>query len=244
MLQRMGIILSMVLNVKSIWNVSRINTRFIAERLTPGVKQATKQEADKVQPLIEQMASLYALFYTQQDLKTETANLITSEGATPSRTSGVQIFLDAHQAYKKESHQALFDGNEYLITKGYVKDTFDPNRSIMMGTVADIPEFKKSGYKPISKLSSGLLLFMTDQNYLPAYNQGALSTAGLKAKGTDLQAISAAKGAPLSKVGLHDQVTQLNRQHTGLLAPRTKRDRKSTRLNSSHSAKSRMPSSA
>ena len=48
-------------------------------------------------------------------------------------------------------------------------------------------------------------------------------------------------GTIAAQLGIHEDVV---RRVLGLLRPPTERDRKSTRLNSSHSGESRMPSSA
>jgi len=201
-----------------------LNTAYVANRMSPGMKIATPTEARAIKPLIEQMASLYAIRYSDKTHRKTAADLIREESATLGPINGVKLFLDLHKQAKADSHAKLFDNQEFLITKGYTKDMYDPNKAIQLGTESDIGEYAKQGYKPVTKLkASGLILFATNQNYLPTYNQGALSTVGLKAKGTDLRAIYQAKGTPLTRVGFDKTLRKLEREHTGLNKVRTER---------------------
>lgn len=201
-----------------------LNTAYVANRMSPGMKIATPTEARAIKPLIEQMASLYAIRYSDKTHRKTAADLIREESATLGPINGVKLFLDLHKQAKADSHAKLFDNQEFLITKGYTKDMYDPNKAIQLGTESDIGEYAKQGYKPVTKLkASGLILFATNQNYLPTYNQGALSTVGLKAKGTDLRAIHQAKGTPLTRVGFDKTLRKLEREHTGLNKARTER---------------------
>ena len=201
-----------------------LNTAYVANRMSPGMKIATPTEAKAIKPLIEQMASLYAIRYSDKTHRRTAADLIKEESATLGPINGVKLFLDLHKQAKADSHAKLFDNQEFLITKGYTKDMYDPNKAIQLGTESDIGEYAKQGYKPVTKLkASGLILFATNQNYLPTYNQGALSTVGLKAKGTDLRAIHQAKGTPLTRVGFDKLIRKLGYEHTGLNKARTER---------------------
>lgn len=201
-----------------------LNTAYVANRMSPGMKIATSTEAKAIKPIIEQMASLYAIRYSDKTHRKTAADLIREESATLGPINGVKLFLDLHKQAKADSHAKLFDNQEFLITKGYTKDMYDPNKAIQLGTESDIGEYAKQGYKPVTKLkASGLILFATNQNYLPTYNQGALSTVGLKAKGTDLRAIHQAKGTPLTRVGFDKTLRKLEREHTGLNKVRTER---------------------
>ena len=201
-----------------------LNTAYVANRMSPGMKIATPTEAKAIKPLIEQMASLYAIRYSDKTHRKTAADLIREESATLGPINGVKLFLDLHKQAKADSHAKLFDNQEFLITKGYTKDMYDPNKAIQLGTESDIGEYAKQGYKPVTKLkASGLILFATNQNYLPTYNQGALSTVGLKAKGTDLRAIHQAKGTPLTRIDFDKIMRKLERGHTGLNKVRTER---------------------
>ena len=213
-----------------------MNTRFIAERLTPGMKPATVTEAKEVRPLIEQLASLWGIYYSNPKYKAAIANLINEESALPGRMNGVRVFLDTHNLVKRDVLQKQFNGEDsYFINKGYVRETTDPNKDMRIGTASDRATMAAEGYKPVYNMkSSGLIMYVSDQYYLPVYNQGALPTNSQRAKGTDLYAIHAAKGEMLSYGKVSDLVAGMNGELSGLNKPRVGRIDSEIVMNSPH----------
>ena len=79
-------------------------------------------------PLVDQLVSLMALDMNDTvDLK-RVADIIARENAVGKGTkNGIQKYLDLHGYFKLESTERMFDGNELLQRKGYVKEITNPN---------------------------------------------------------------------------------------------------------------------
>ena len=178
------------------------NTAYIARRMTPGYSQATEVEAAKVLPKIEAMASLYALKYQSQNFKAQAYALFQQESVGREASNGLRVFMDAHNQVKQHAKDTLFDGADMLQIKGYTKDTYNPNKGLMVGALADAAEMKANGYVPVQQLSDGLHLYATDHRFLPNFIQGAFATTSMGTKGTDMRSIAEAKGVALTHADL------------------------------------------
>ena len=88
-------------------------------------------------------------------------------------------------------------------------------------------------------ISSELAQKMVDEAVAKARELGVTENVAILDDGGNLKAFSRMDGAPILSI----EIAQ-NKAYTALFGVSTQEDRKSTRLNSSHSSPSRMPSSA
>jgi hypothetical protein len=111
---------------------STLNAYETAHMLFLGPEEAAKQrqgDLTRAEQLIDQLATLHALQYTDVTLKERAAAVMTREIKREGE-NGISNLLNMHNAFKEISLDKNFGGNKVGVIKGYTQESFNPNISI------------------------------------------------------------------------------------------------------------------
>jgi len=160
-----------------------------------GTAQAGKvpaAQAEQIKPVLDQLASLYALKYTRPEHKTNLASVLNTE-MQRGNDSGINFLLQFHKGLKADALQELFDGNPGQMMKGYTKEIYNPHVSVVAANNVDGAELEAKGYvrkanllqdPADSDLGETKALYVLADAGLQDYVTGALSNTGMRARGT------------------------------------------------------------
>jgi hypothetical protein len=171
------------------------NARLIAEaKDTPLEKQVTQAQANKAEPLVDVLGSLYALKYSAGDHKQTVSNLLKQD---PDAINGV---IRMHEVLKANALRDSFGGNKYKFTKGYVKQITNPNIGYVQGTMADKVELEKQGFiqqgviardkAEGSTRNTPFYVYTSNTGRVNDYAPGVLSVTNNKARGISTESIA------------------------------------------------------
>ena len=105
----------------------------------------TNPNAAKVERIIDMITTLYALKYTNTSEKNQLLEFIKKNEATGSE-NGMTFLQAFHQKQKQTDKELNFAGSEINITKGYIKDEYDPNISAVILNDDEGLEYQKRGW--------------------------------------------------------------------------------------------------
>jgi hypothetical protein len=84
----------------------------------------------KAEALLDELITLYALSKVAPEERVMAADVYKRENAVDGKQNGIVTLLYLQNLNKEESLKHLFKGNKNLMTKGYTKETFNPNVDI------------------------------------------------------------------------------------------------------------------
>jgi len=115
-----------------------------------GLSNLKEDEYNSLVEDITQLSRLYAIKYTSKEDKDITANVIKEELSNQAKDSskgnGILFTLDHHNLNKEEYLKDILKGNKNLIKDGYTKDVFNPNLSVVIGTLDEETRLISQGY--------------------------------------------------------------------------------------------------
>lgn len=176
-----------------------LNAKAIALKHGTDMTPPGAQQVAAVTPMIESLASLYALHYTPTMYKTRAARVMRREAAVDSQINGVTFLMGMLDYHKKVSLQKSFkNGNETLMIKGYLKEQVNPHMSVRVAPEEEVALWQRQGYTVAAELTKddkdptpkALVLLVSDHGGDTAYLQGIASNLSLAMKGTSIKDMS------------------------------------------------------
>lgn len=159
------------------------------------VGKVTEAQAAAAEPIIDQLASLYALEYLGQGEKAAAKNLLRDESNRTDGGNGVEMVLKMHRSLENESKQRLFDGSPALMTKGYTPEIYNPHTDVKVArTDAERLSLAEMGYVPAGEVeldpgdpnpTTATLHVLKDGGLAP-HLTGTIAYTGTRAKGSKL----------------------------------------------------------
>jgi len=107
--------------------------------------------------LIDELASLYGLLATAAPDKIAAARVYTRENAVDGVQNGITNLLYLHNLSKQEALERVFSGNPAQTTKGYTRETFNPNIDIKVSPLTVEKINKTTGEVTVTNLEKSLL---------------------------------------------------------------------------------------
>jgi len=137
--------------------------------------------------MIDQLATMEALLYTPTEAKTKLANLIKRE------PQGMQYVMDLSEGIIKEARMKTFD-DELGMMKGYTKEIFDEDVTVVIRPSKDIAKLAKDGFKKVVDLkkapgdtsSTAMAMYVNEWHAQQNLKKGALRYTDLHTRGTTL----------------------------------------------------------
>lgn len=148
--------------------------------------------AAKAEPIIDTLASLYAVKYLSNEFKENMISLIDTQ------TDGVQFSINALKQLRNNSAKE-FKANKVHMIKGFMSDNANPDIAIKVGTSKDMEQMAKEGFakafelqKDIDDPTSGKrILFVNKAGGNRQYLAGNLYLSTITSKGTKLNDLMA-----------------------------------------------------
>lgn len=131
--------------------IARFNAHMIA-RLSGTTEQVTDAEIKAAEPIIDQLATLYALQHTDTESKGRAAEVIRRENQRTDGGNGVTHLLGLHREVLNDAKQTLFSNDPALMQKGYIRETHNHHIDLQVVAEADFNAYKAAGYDPVGVL--------------------------------------------------------------------------------------------
>ena len=172
-------------NVQNAYAISRLFG-------TDNTAQVTPEQAVKYEPIIDQLASLYALTYTDASAVAEAGKVLQSELAREDKGNGVELVLKLHKQLQTESKARLFAEQEALMMKGYTPEIYNPYIEVQVVGKDDVAEMTEQGFGKGMQLpvadadpeKAEHFLMARHGSGLQQHITGTMSLTAMKAKGT------------------------------------------------------------
>jgi len=172
-----------------------LNADNIARMLgTKDAHSVPDAELDRVRPLIDQLASLYALANANESDKGRIANVLATELQRTDGGNGVTFVLKMHRAMQQEAKEKLFENSEALFTKGYTPEIHNPHTEVLAATEEEGEALVRQGFQrvegnPLNQDADDLdkrpkHLYILKGRGMQQRLTGALSYTGERAKGS------------------------------------------------------------
>lgn len=172
-----------------------LNADNIARMLgTKDAHSVPDAELDRVRPLIDQLASLYALANANESDKERIANVLATELQRTDGGNGVTFVLKMHRAMQQEAKEKLFENSEALFTKGYTPEIHNPHTEVLAATEEEGEALVRQGFQrvvgnPLNQDADDLdkrakHLYILKGRGMQQRLTGALSYTGERAKGS------------------------------------------------------------
>lgn len=176
---------------------SMMNAYNIANQFGTG-KEPTGDVA-KAEAIIDKLATLHALRLTNPKDKDSVSAIIGREFKVDPNENGIVFMGKLHTDFKKRSLDTSFKGQKALMIKGYTKEIFDPNVSIVYGELSDEKAMRIKGYELVGEVSRDqddpskdpVVMYKSGTDKLNTHLAGIVSLTSKRAKGTDLIDLSA-----------------------------------------------------
>ncbi|MCD1628464.1 hypothetical protein [Marinobacter shengliensis] len=167
------------------------NAHQIAHLFGTGVK-VDPVKAEQIKGTLDQLATLYALKYTNSDMKTMVDQVITQEMSRGDQ-SGINFLLQFHKGLKADAQAELFDNNPAMMMKGYTKEIYNPHTEVVAANRVDGAKLEAKGYVKHYDLpkdpadpdaAEPRALYVLADAGLNDYVTGMISNTGMRARGT------------------------------------------------------------
>lgn len=124
-----------------------LNAGNIARGFTTSFQaRITQAQAQQYEPVIDQLATLFALRHTDGDMLKEAATVLKAELARNDKGNGVEMILKLHKDLQKQSKDRLFRDSEALMMKGYTPEIYDPYMDVRVATEQEGQALLDQGY--------------------------------------------------------------------------------------------------
>lgn len=166
-----------------------LNAHTIATKAGLPGRNTQPQVAQNIEPIIDRLASLYALQnqYTKENGKL--VKYLDRQGTND--TNVLEGLLRYHNKLKEDSRNSLFQHSPHLMQKGYIKELYDPYRSVVAVPQSKAAEMVKHGYKHVANLKDPdeiqgekQVLMVNETGGLARYNSAAMSLSSKHGKGS------------------------------------------------------------
>ena len=170
-----------------------LNAHNIANMTSLG-ERTPNGDTKLAEQLIDQLATLYALDFTENGNKNAAARVIRAEYAADSTDNGILMTLNFHKGFKENALNRIFSGKKGLMIKGYTHEIFNPNTTIRVGTKDDEATLALEGFTPVSELKKSEMdpntntsvLYISKNQSTDTYLKSIASLTDRKVKGTTL----------------------------------------------------------
>ena len=109
------------------------------------------KELEQLEALIDRLATLQAIELNTADSRRLTADVLIREHAIDPTLNGAVNMLTLIDEHKKQSLARNFDGNKTLQMKGYSKEVFDGDISIVVARLDEEDAYAELGYKLVDR---------------------------------------------------------------------------------------------
>ena len=107
----------------------------------------TQTQLDKVEPIVSNLVSLYALKYTTENDKQAVAEILKSENARPDEEgNGIEFVLKFHEHMANVEKEYIYDSNPALASFGFIHEIFNPRTKLIAASLKDGKELMDAGY--------------------------------------------------------------------------------------------------
>lgn len=182
-----------------------VNTPFNAYAIAneDGTGNKPLPSDDVLIELIDRVTSLQALRYTSAESKLATADIIAREHTVDATNNGVTFLAQMQQHNKEKSQEMLFNGNPTLMVKGFTKEIYNPNISVVVAPLSEEANLLREGYQreanplprdPHNPVAEPVYRFTSRDNLVGTWDSGIASFTNKTAKGTDLIEVYAQQG--------------------------------------------------
>jgi hypothetical protein len=155
-------------------------------------------DLEAAEKMIDQLASLHALQYTDSSLKNDLSHLLTDENARED-SNGFTTYMMMHLAFKEMALEKNFDGNKIGTFKGYNEETYNQDIKIEYKPITKEwqDKMRKDGYELVGQVSRDPIHQKVSQDKRPRgiyvnsvglgrYRAGPVSLTNPQAKGSDI----------------------------------------------------------
>ena len=189
-----------------------------AENIAIGYGSNVRRKLDQnLVEAINEVATLTALEKTKKVYKLNLADLMNKD------YKGVKNVAFMYEAFKKESKEKIFVGDEVHMISGYTKELFDPNIDVQFVDVSKKEEMESLGYTLVPSDRSlvpkggelrqaNIGMFVSDMYGRPERLQGAVALGNLSARGVDLKSIKHNEGVQGSRRNFRNDMDRLNKK--------------------------------
>jgi hypothetical protein len=140
--------------------------------------------------LIDKLATLQSIYYTSLRDKQLVSEVITREYSL-NKENGISTTLDFHRNFVKTSLVKDFEGNKYLMHKGYSPEIYNPSIDVKVELLSEEKTMKKHGYTLVETLTQEgngpkMGFYVNKNNALATRVKSIVSLKDKKRKGTDI----------------------------------------------------------
>ena len=157
---------------------------------TPKLIQGKNKTAEANLPIIDKLASLYAVRWLPEEIKKNATQTLKSE-TRRGKESGIEVILKLHKGLQKDALNTLFEGNPVHFIKGYTKEIYDPHINLVVATAEEGRKLERQGYSRGPTLTkdpadSGpeLRLYSSRDGGLRSHTTGIFSYTGKRSRGS------------------------------------------------------------
>lgn len=151
-------------------------------------------ENSSAEPVIDRLATLAAIDTLTADTRNRTAAILEREYGENQNANGFKNYLAMHRAFKADSLVTNFDNNPILMSKGFIKQTFDPHVEIRIGTLEEQNIMLKDGFVLVSTLdkdysdqSPDKVMYINSHAGLGRYNKTIVSMTNPQVAGSSIR---------------------------------------------------------
>lgn len=152
----------------------------------------TEAQAQQFEPIIDELASLYALRHTDGDVLAQAATVLKTELARTDKGNGIEMVLKLHRDLLKQSKDRLFRDSEALMMKGYTPEIYDPYMDVRVATEQEGQALLDQGYAPGLEVAidpndpdqEKKFIYSLRDGGLERYLTGIVSYDGMRARGS------------------------------------------------------------
>jgi len=112
-----------------------------------GNNRLTQTQLDKVEPIVSNLASLYALKYTTENDKQAVAGILQGENERPDEEgNGIEFVLKFHEHMANVEKEYIYDSNPALASFGSIHEIFNPRTKLIAANLKDSKVLIDAGY--------------------------------------------------------------------------------------------------
>jgi len=167
-------------------------------------KNKAKGDLELAESLVDKLATLYALKYSEPAYKTTAAKVIKAETEASPANNGAIFTLQVARMITKKSPDTLFGGNKAAMLKGYSKESLDPDISTTIATKDEEASLIRQGFKlvgPLNKDSDDStkgteqFIYVHKEGLNVGWAAGATSTESPASRGANLYKVHQQSGS-------------------------------------------------
>lgn len=153
--------------------------------------KGTNAHADAMIPIIDRLASLYAVSYLEPKIKDQALDVLRDEMQANPEGNGIELVLRLHKKMQKDALAADFNNEPVHFIKGYTKETLNPRKEVVVAESHEVADLEAMGYKELYPLPQDPVnptgikhLMIIENGGLRSHVTGVVSYTGKRSKGT------------------------------------------------------------